>query len=629
MKKITLCLMLIFALIIVPGAIFAAEGDVAQVGDNTYATLKDALVAGKNITLLKEVELNETINITGDVVIDLNNFDIISTADPVFKVTNGSIEVKGNGKIKGSVDVFYLVGNTVLNGEAIKAEAKIGANVAVVSETSNCIYLKGNGAKADVYGNLKTSSVEYAAIQGNGIKKGNIDNGNTVLNIYEGANVISTNNLAIYHPQSGALNVYGGNIEGTTGIEMRAGTLTVTGGEIKGTWAPSISSPNGNGSTTLGAGIALSQHSTTQETKVIVKGGTIKGYTALFQGNVQGNDDEAVDKVSIEISGGRFEAIAGGNEAIYSDNKTDFITGGTFVGTDNINEYLAPDIALKQDENGNFVADEKTITVEGLENVVNSKEAEGILLDTLDKYFEEDPDLAETYKNTNITIMVEVYELTSEDVGFMPMRLWENFVNTLNEKDKNATMTKKFVDIYCYAGDNIGMGFDLTELVKPLTFEISLPENLPDVADGYERVFYAVRQHANFGDNGEVTHDFSVIDAKPTDDGKALIISANQFSLFGIGYSDVEKTVVTPPSGDEGNKDETTVTPPASSEGATGEGETGKVEEKPVDKVEDKKEDANIENSETGDNVLVFAGLAIVSIVGLGIVTKKYLVKNY
>ena len=62
MKKITLSLMLIFAILIVPVAIFAAEGDVAKIGDVEYATLADAVKAvptdktETTIELLKNVE---------------------------------------------------------------------------------------------------------------------------------------------------------------------------------------------------------------------------------------------------------------------------------------------------------------------------------------------------------------------------------------------------------------------------------------------------------------------------------------------------------------------------------------------------------------------------------------------
>lgn len=82
MKKFTLCLMLIFAILIVPVAIFAAEGDVAKIGDTGYATLADAVAAvpadktETTIELLKNVEDGPgiVVNDKQNIVIDFNGF---------------------------------------------------------------------------------------------------------------------------------------------------------------------------------------------------------------------------------------------------------------------------------------------------------------------------------------------------------------------------------------------------------------------------------------------------------------------------------------------------------------------------------------------------------------------------
>lgn len=61
MKKITLCMALIIALLLIPGVILAAEGNVAKIGDTEYATLADAVNdvptgTETTITLLRDVE---------------------------------------------------------------------------------------------------------------------------------------------------------------------------------------------------------------------------------------------------------------------------------------------------------------------------------------------------------------------------------------------------------------------------------------------------------------------------------------------------------------------------------------------------------------------------------------------
>ena len=110
---------------------------------------------------------------------------------------------------------------------------------------------------------------------------------------------------------------------GSTGIEVRAGNLsvnncTITGGDIFRV------SPNGNGTTTDGAGIAIAQHTTKQPINVVVNGGTISGKYALYESNPQNNDADAISQVKLSIAGGTFAGD------VYSQDIDGFITGGTF-----------------------------------------------------------------------------------------------------------------------------------------------------------------------------------------------------------------------------------------------------------------------------------------------------------
>ena len=77
----------------------------------------------------------------------------------------------------------------------------------------------------------------------------------------------------------------------------------------------------------------MAQHGTKLPTELTVTGGVINGYTALYQSNPEKNDDAAVAKVKLAVSGGTFNAINGGSNAVYSENCTGFITGGTFSTT--------------------------------------------------------------------------------------------------------------------------------------------------------------------------------------------------------------------------------------------------------------------------------------------------------
>ena len=164
-----------------------------------------------------------------------------------------------------------------------------------------------------------------AAIMGNGTKH------NTVINI-NGGELTGTDGYAIYHPQSGELNITGGRLTGgETGIEIRAGKLNLSGDAVitaKG--IPTTTNPNGSGTTTVGAGIAVTQHTTKLPLEVNISGGTISGYTALYQSDPEDNGDDALQKVTLNVTGGTFMTANGGTLAVYSENKNGFISGGRF-----------------------------------------------------------------------------------------------------------------------------------------------------------------------------------------------------------------------------------------------------------------------------------------------------------
>ena len=97
------------------------------------------------------------------------------------------------------------------------------------------------------------------------------------------------------------MTVNGGEIEGATAIEMRAGKLVVNSGTMIGNGDPFESDPNGNGATTLGAAVAAVQHTTKLDLSVEINGGTLQGARAFYQANLQNNGKEALEKISITL----------------------------------------------------------------------------------------------------------------------------------------------------------------------------------------------------------------------------------------------------------------------------------------------------------------------------------------
>ena len=239
-----------------------------------------------------------------------------------------------------------------LNGHALKANA---AGLEKVLNTSDAVILvrrgatltindiSGNGSidannVASVYGAVKLTDTNdgttgdvaklivnngqlkgyYYGIVGNGTRHNTeiIVNDGKIMNTYEEGS-------GIYHPQEGKLTVTGGEIVGTdTGIELRSGTLNIQGGTVRGTRTDMVTQPNGSGTTISGAALAISQHTTNKNISVTISGGTFEGYYALYEEDLQ---DDQVSNISIAgISNGVF------NGKIYSENCSNFISGGTF-----------------------------------------------------------------------------------------------------------------------------------------------------------------------------------------------------------------------------------------------------------------------------------------------------------
>lgn len=204
----------------------------------------------------------------------------------------GDLTIAGTGSIDcNNTESIYAAVKLTTKGETGDAAAKL---------TVNSGSLKGY----------------YYAVVGNGERH------NTEITI-NGGKFSSVDGLAIYHPQDGKLTVNGGEFEGTeAAIELRAGTLEIAGGKFTSTATEFKCNANGNGSTTIGAAIAISQHTTKKNISVNITGGEFNGIKALNESNPQANDPQP--QVDLTVSGGTF------NGEISATDALKFITGGTF-----------------------------------------------------------------------------------------------------------------------------------------------------------------------------------------------------------------------------------------------------------------------------------------------------------
>lgn len=382
MKKLLSTIMaLVMLLSLMPMAVaeegVTAENAVAQIGDQYYKTLEDAVLKvanGDTITLLRDVALGNNglkIGSAGSeqkvLTLDLNGHSI-SAARSVIGVQNAKLTVTGPGKIYETspyLGAIYIKGSnnaenkdyTVVNiGAGVELEAWSPIFVTPF-ESSGAPYAYGvvvNVDGAKLTGKTDISGDNGSAIYVNGQIKDQNNAPKLVLN-----NVTQTAaGTGMYLAGYANTTITGGSITGgNTGIEIRAGELTVDGATVVGNGVPTEVTPNGNGSTTDGAGIAVAQHTTKLPIKVTINSGDISGYSALYQSNPQKNDAESVKKVSVAVNGGTFKAINGGTCGVHSENNCVTISGGAFTDLASAVKYATDGatITLAGDTNGNGV----------------------------------------------------------------------------------------------------------------------------------------------------------------------------------------------------------------------------------------------------------------------------------
>ena len=73
-------------------------------------------------------------------------------------------------------------------------------------------------------------------------------------------------------------------------------------------------SPNGNGTTTVGAALAVAQHTTKLPITVNIENGNLSGASALVANNPEKNDEEAIEKVNVYIENGQFDGLVATND---------------------------------------------------------------------------------------------------------------------------------------------------------------------------------------------------------------------------------------------------------------------------------------------------------------------------
>lgn len=285
-----------------------------------YASLADAI---------DDVDDGETLQLADDIV--LHNQIVFSNRKFTLDLAGHSIKpsddlVLTHGVIYLKNDVDMTIEDSVGNGSIDMSTDRKDANNQYAAIYAAVALMPEGGHPSSLTVDGGTLTGQYYAIAGNGSS----GLGETTITI-NGGTLSSEDGPAIYHPQRGVLTVNDGTLTATdSAIELRSGTLVINGGTFTATESPTDTDPNGSGTTTKGAAIAIAQHTTKFPINVVINGGTFNGFHALYQKNVQNNPQEAVDKISIEVNGGTFLTRGEGTVPVYSENITGFVHGGTF-----------------------------------------------------------------------------------------------------------------------------------------------------------------------------------------------------------------------------------------------------------------------------------------------------------
>ena len=335
------------------------EDTITIVDGVAYNNLQDAInnANGETIKLLDDVNTNSLVKLTSNnnanVTIDLNGKSINLNTNSYFLVSNGTLNLIGEGTIKetkpyyapimvsrsasdtGTTPIIVNVGEDVtLEGWAgifiDKNSSKRVANTTVnFSGTINSVRDTTNAAGHGIYinGEVKDTT-SYPVI--------NIEN----------TAKITSEGVGIYAAGYATWNIKGGYIEAPeTVIGIKSGNLNITGGTLVATGEKDIPTASNNNGIN-GSGVPIQIESNVNyagKININITGGTFesKNTTTVYEYTDGKVTDTNVE--SVVISGGTFISNGGDNNIIgseyFNQKLSRFITGGTF--NSNISQYVA------------------------------------------------------------------------------------------------------------------------------------------------------------------------------------------------------------------------------------------------------------------------------------------------
>ena len=481
------------------------------------------------ITLNDNCTLTQTIDVVGDVRLHLNGKNIEGNKVRVFNVkNNGKLQIDGNGTVISTWDSdndssVIRVGSN--NGTSTDDSILvIGKDVTVSSDKSYGVTIFGKEQKMELIVDGTISTVKRSAISGNGSP----GLGSTYIKVGEGANITTTEQYAIYHPQFGTLDI-SGSVEGQGGVELKSGNANVlVKGTIKATAAQTTSSKNNNGTSTSGYALAVVENSG--------YGGGVKvsiGENAKIDGQIDIVKDDNVESSKV----GKIEISSG----LYSKQvKSDFIVKGYACKPNEDTTYAYKVVAANEESH-------KSVDVEGdskakVESFVTGevpiKETTGLLTAVDSKgivsQLRTNPALANAA--IEVKVFLDTKKFENKDANNDTKAINNKLDSSKGQVINDWMDLKLSQDVFVDGTKNDTLSLDA---IQPRNF-LYIPIELRDDYNGLEARIIVFTKHGS-NDPVQMQRAATKYDAERYNgncyyiENGSVVIKSKDFSVYGIG----------------------------------------------------------------------------------------------
>lgn len=272
------------------------------------------------VYLLNDITVTETalLDVDKDMVLDLRGYTITSEGPNVIRMkgNDASLSIQNGTFNVGGYGTAVAVGQSQDDtSNVIRRELTVANDVYINSQYYG-ITVFGKST-VDFSGHITLSNSGYG-ISGNGLAA----NAGTEINIYDGATITASTGAALYLPQTGVTNIYGGIFDAHTVVGIKAGNLNIINGTFRAL-ATELNDPKANGN-----------------------GFDLTGDIIIAEENAA-----YADHIVIDIQGGTFDNTNGGaivrefNPSLKTDNPRTVTVNGLYATRkttkmENVFEYV-------------------------------------------------------------------------------------------------------------------------------------------------------------------------------------------------------------------------------------------------------------------------------------------------